>query len=75
MKRRAFAVALPVAGFLLVACGPAPLPVEVVDLVSEFRYAEVEGERPLIDLGTPPWNRRVIWNSRGRASRLVVAAG
>ncbi len=53
MKRRAFAVTLPVAGFLLVACGPAPLPVEVVDLVSEFRYAEVEGERSLIDLGTP----------------------
>lgn len=43
---------LPVAGLLLCGCGPDPLALEVVDLVAEFRYAEVRREQPLIDLGT-----------------------
>ena len=51
--RPAWAVVLPVVGLGLIGCGPGPVPVEVVDLVAEFRYAEVRRERPLIDLGTP----------------------
>ncbi len=37
----------------LLACGPAPEPVEVADLVAELRYAEVARELPVVDLGTP----------------------
>ena len=71
---------LPVAGFLIVACGPAPVPVEVVDLVSEFRYAEVDWERPLIDLGTPSAAAALVggwsWNETDpRGATFVWAVG
>ncbi len=44
---------MPIAGLGLPGCVPDPARVDVVDLVAEFRYAEVARERPLIDLGTP----------------------
>lgn len=51
--RRCLAAPLLAAGFGLTSCGPGAVTVEVADLVSEFQYAEVRHERPLIDLGTP----------------------
>ncbi|MCY3932946.1 MAG: sulfatase [Acidobacteria bacterium] len=56
------------------------MPVEVVDLVGEFRYAEVRRERPLIDLGTPSAAAALIggwsWNETDpRGTTFVWAVG
>ena len=53
LHRRCLAAPLLAACPWLSSCGPDPATVELVDLVSEFQYAEVRHERPLIDLGTP----------------------
>ena len=67
-----------VAGLCVFACGPGPSPVEVVDLVSEFRYAEVERERPSIDLGTPSAAPSLVggwsWNEKDSAGNTFVWA-
>lgn len=56
------------------------MPVEVVDLVEEFRYAEVRRERPLIDLGTPSAAAALVggwsWNETDpRGATFVWAVG
>ncbi|MDE2691875.1 MAG: sulfatase [Acidobacteriota bacterium] len=56
------------------------MPVEVVDLVDEFRYAEVRRERPLIDLGTPSAAAALVggwsWNETDpRGTTFVWAVG
>lgn len=71
---------MPVAGLWLSGCGPGPMPVEVVDLVDEFRYAEVRRERPLIDLGTPSAAAALVggwsWNETDpRGATFVWAVG
>ncbi|MDE2923665.1 MAG: sulfatase [Acidobacteriota bacterium] len=52
--------------------------VEVVDLVSEFRYAEVRHEQPLIDLGTPQSATALVggwsWNETDPAGSTFVWA-
>ncbi|MDE2850752.1 MAG: sulfatase [Acidobacteriota bacterium] len=52
--------------------------VEVVDLVSEFRYAETAVERPVIDLGTAEAARSLIggwsWNETDPAGNTFVWA-
>ena len=52
--------------------------VEVVDLVAEFRYAEVRHERPLIDLGTagaaPSLRNGWSWNETDPAGNTFVWA-
>ena len=72
------AVLVTVAGFWFFACGPDPVTVEVVDLVSEFRYAEVERERPVIDLGTPSAAAALVggwsWNEKDSAGNTFVWA-
>ncbi len=72
------AVLVTVAGFWFFACGPDPVPVEVVDLVSEFRYAEVERERPVLDLGTPSAAAALVggwsWNEKDSAGNTFVWA-
>ncbi len=51
---------------------------ELVDLVSEFRYAEVERERPLIDLGTPSAAAALVggwsWNETNPGGATFVWA-
>ncbi len=64
----------------LLSCGPGPAPVEVVDLASEFRYAEVRRERPLVDLGTPSAAAALVggwsWNETDpRGATFVWAVG
>lgn len=71
---------MPFAGLWLSGCGPGPTPVEVVDLVEEFRYAEVRRERPLIDLGTPSAAAALVsgwsWNETDpRGATFVWAVG
>lgn len=73
-------MALLVVGLGALGCGPGPAPVEVVDLVSEFQYAEVRGERPLIDLGSPSAVARLVggwsWNETDpRGATFVWAVG
>ncbi|MDE2977323.1 MAG: sulfatase [Acidobacteriota bacterium] len=56
------------------------MPVEVVDLVDEFRYAEVRRERPLVDLGTPSAAAALVggwsWNETDpRGTTFVWAVG
>lgn len=50
----------------------------MVDLVSEFRYAEVRRERPLIDLGTPSASASLVggwsWNETAPAGNTFVWA-
>lgn len=50
----------------------------MVDLVSEFRYAEVRRERPLIDLGTPSASASLVggwsWNETDPAGNTFVWA-
>ena len=76
-ERLAWAVTL-AAGLGLLGCGPRPAPVELVDLVSEFRYAEVERERPLIDLGTPSAAAALVggwsWNETNPGGATFVWA-
>ena len=71
---------MPIAGLWLSGCGPDPTPVEVVDLVEEFRYAEIRRERPLIDLGTPSAATALVggwsWNETDpRGTTFVWAVG
>ncbi|MXZ37639.1 MAG: sulfatase [Holophagales bacterium] len=76
--RRCLAAPLLVACPWLVSCGPGPVPVEVVDLVPEFRYAEVKHERSLIDLGTPSAAAALVggwsWNETDPAGNSFVWA-
>ncbi len=76
--RRCLAAPLLAACLWLVSCGPGPVTVEVADLVSEFRYAEVEHERPLIDLGTPSAAAALVggwsWNETDPAGNTFVWA-
>jgi len=62
----------------LSSCGPGSATVEVVDLVSEFRFAEVEHERPLIDLGTSSAAAALVggwsWNETDPAGNTFVWA-
>gem|GEM_PF-453452 len=79
-NRPAWAVLVPVAALGLLGCGPGRTPVEVVDLASEFRYAEVRRERPLIDLGTPSAAAALVggwsWNETDpRGATFVWAVG
>ncbi len=66
------------AGLGISGCGPGPAQVEIVDLVSEFRYAEVRRERPLIDLGTPAAAPALVggwsWNEADPAGNTFVWA-
>ena len=77
-KRPVCAVLVAVAGCWVFACGPGPAPVEILDLVSEFRYAEVERERPSIDLGTPSAAPSLVggwsWNEKDSAGNTFVWA-
>ena len=78
VHRRTLTVAPRLVGFLVLACGAPPAPVEVVDLVSELRYAEVRRERPLIDLGTPGAAPALLggwsWNETDPAGNTFVWA-
>ena len=76
--RRSILWRLWVVGVLALACGPAAQPVEVLDLVGEFRYAETAGERPVIDLGTSGAARSLVggwsWNETDPAGNTFVWA-
>ena len=65
-------------GLLALACAPSPTPVEVVDLVEDFRYAEIATEQPLIDLGTPSAAASLAggwsWNETDPAGNTFVWA-
>ncbi len=77
-RRRCLAVPLLAACPWLSGCGPGPVAVDVADLVSEFRYAEVRRERPLIDLGTPSAAAALVggwsWNETDPAGNTFVWA-
>lgn len=79
-KGSRWAMLLLVAGLWPSGCGPGQTPVEVVDLVEEFRYAEIRRERPLIDLGVPSAAAALVggwsWNETDpRGTTFVWAVG
>lgn len=75
---RSFSWRLWFAGILALACGQPPAPVEVADLVAEFRYAEFAAERPVIDLGTAGAAAALVggwsWNETDPAGNTFVWA-